>query len=81
MKTVLYSADALNALRKHRADAKAIMAKIERYAATGAGKVTELVRRSGKRLRAGDFRVLFEEDAATIRVSQIGPRGDIYDRG
>ena len=79
MKTVLYSNDALNALRKHRSDAKTIMAKIERYAATGAGKVTDLVGRSGKRLRVGDFRVLFEEDATTIRVSRIGPRGEIYD--
>ncbi|MGD0184770.1 MAG: hypothetical protein ABSC25_05910 [Roseiarcus sp.] len=55
------------------------MAKVERYAATGAGKVTELVGRSSKRLRVGDFRVLFEEDATTIRVSRIGSRGDIYD--
>jgi hypothetical protein len=36
MKTVLYSNRALNALRKYRSDANAIMAKIERYAATGA---------------------------------------------
>ena len=79
MKTVLYSADALNALRKHRFDANAIMAKIERYAATGAGKVTDLVGRSGKRLRVGDFRVLFEEDMTTIRVTRIGPRGEIYE--
>jgi mRNA interferase RelE/StbE len=79
MKAILYSTDALNALRKHRAEAKAIMAKIERYAITGAGKVTDLVGRSGKRLRVGDFRVLFEEDSDTIRISQIGPRGDIYD--
>jgi DNA-binding XRE family transcriptional regulator len=68
-------------LRKHRSDANAIMAKIERYAATGAGKVTDLVGRSGKRLRVGDFRVLFEEDATTIRVSRIGPRGEIYESG
>jgi mRNA interferase RelE/StbE len=79
MKTILYSTDALNALRKHRTRANAVMAKVERYAATGAGKVTELVGRSGKRLRVGDFRVLFEEDATTIRVSRIGLRGDVYD--
>ena len=60
VKTILYSNDALNALRKHRSDARAIMAKIERYAATGAGDVTDLVGRSGRRLRGGNFRVLFE---------------------
>ena len=79
MKAVQYSADALNALRKHRKDASAIMAKIDRYAATGAGDVKSLAGRPGKRLRVGDFRVLFEEDETTIRVSNIGPRGDIYD--
>jgi mRNA interferase RelE/StbE len=79
MKTVLYSNRALNALRKYRSDANAIMAKIERYAATGAGDVKDLVGRCGRRLRVGDFRVLFEEDATSIRVSKVGPRGDIYD--
>ena len=79
MKAVQYSADALNALRKHRKDADAIMAKIDRYAATGAGDVKPLVGRVGKRLRVGDYRVLFEEDATTLLVSNIGPRGAVYD--
>jgi mRNA interferase RelE/StbE len=79
MKAVQYSADALNSLRKHRKDAEKIMAKIDRYAATGAGDVKSLVGRSGKRLRVGAYRVLFEEDEMSLRVSNIGPRGAIYD--
>jgi len=79
MKSVHYSADALNALRKHRKDAEKVMAKIDRYAATGAGDVKSLVGRSGKRLRVGPYCVLFEEDETTLHVSNIGPRGAIYD--
>ena len=79
MKAVQYSADALNALRKYRKDAPTIMAKIERYAETGAGDVKRLVGRAEKRLRIGAYRVLFEEDATTLQVSKIGPRGAIYD--
>jgi mRNA interferase RelE/StbE len=34
---------------------------------------------SGKRLRVGAFRVIFEETADEIIVTAIGPRGGIYD--
>ena len=79
MKTVIYTTDALNALRKHRNVSKAITAKVRRYAETGAGNVTQLVGSSAKRLRVGDFRVIFEETADTITVTAIGPRGSIYE--
>jgi mRNA interferase RelE/StbE len=79
MKTILYSQDALVDLRKFRSRAKRLMAKVERYAATGAGDVTALVGRSGKRLRDGDFRILFDESEARIIVTRVGPRGDVYD--
>jgi mRNA interferase RelE/StbE len=32
-----------------------------------------------RRLRIGDFRVLFRESATEIIVLDIGPRGSIYD--
>ena len=57
------------------------MAKVERYAATGAGDATKLVGSPAKRLRVGDYRILFEEDEQEIRVARIGPRGGIYDQG
>jgi DNA-binding XRE family transcriptional regulator len=41
-------------------------------------EVTELRGGHGKRLRVGDFRILFEETATEIIVSDIGPRGTIY---
>ena len=79
MKTVIYTTDALNALRKHRNVSKAIMAKVARYAETGAGNVTQLVGSTANRLRVNDFRVIFEETADTITVTAIGPRGSIYE--
>jgi mRNA interferase RelE/StbE len=58
------------------------MSKIEAYAADPpafANVTTELRGRSGKRLRIGDFRVLFEETATEIIVYEIGPRGGVYE--
>ncbi|WP_298778301.1 type II toxin-antitoxin system RelE/ParE family toxin [uncultured Fretibacterium sp.] len=45
-----------------------------------AGDVRRLAGRSGYRLRVGRWRVLLDiyEDARTIHVTQVGPRGDIY---
>ena len=78
-KTVRYSADALNALVRHRNRAVQIMAKIERFAESGAGDIKPLAGSNAKRLRVGDFRVVFEESATEIVVSRIGPRGGVYD--
>lgn len=78
-KSVTYTRSAANDLRRHRADAKRIMAKIDRYAEDAAGDVKMLVGSTAKRLRVGDFRVIFEETAETITVTRIGPRGDVYD--
>jgi mRNA interferase RelE/StbE len=33
----------------------------------------------GKRLRVGDFRVVFQESDDEIYVARIAPRGDVYD--
>jgi len=79
MKEIAFEISALAALRRHRSVAQAIIAKIERYAETGAGDVKMLTGRPGKRLRVGDFGVIFEEDAVTIRVLTVGPRGGVYD--
>jgi DNA-binding XRE family transcriptional regulator/mRNA-degrading endonuclease RelE of RelBE toxin-antitoxin system len=64
-----------------RKDAKRIMAKVERFAETGAGDVKALVGQPGKRLRVGDFRIIFDENETEIRVTRIGPRGGIYEQG
>ncbi|MFC5391637.1 type II toxin-antitoxin system RelE family toxin [Bosea vestrisii] len=79
MKTVTYTSAALADLAKHKNRAAKIMDKVDRYAATGAGDVKQLVGSPAKRLRVGDFRVIFEEAATTITVSRIAPRGGVYD--
>lgn len=79
MKAISYTPSASDDLRKHRAEARKIIAKIARFAETGAGDVKALTGRPGKRLRVGDFRILFDEDATTITVLAVGPRGNVYD--
>jgi mRNA interferase RelE/StbE len=56
--------------------------KIEAYAANPASlanQVTELRGSHLKRLRVGDFRVIFEDAETEVIVLRIGPRGSIYD--
>ena len=82
MKKLVYARRATKALGKYANRATLIRAKIEQYAIdpeTLSNNVTELVGREGKRLRIGDFRVLFTETVDTIFVDEIGPRGEIYD--
>ncbi len=82
MKKVVFLKSAAAALRKHRNMAPRIREKILAYAEDPeslANLVTELRGSSLKRLRVGDFRVLFEETPTEIIVSKIGPRGSVYD--
>jgi mRNA interferase RelE/StbE len=82
MKRVILLKRAATALRKHRNVAPRLRDKIAAYAADPASlanSVTELRGSSLKRLRVGDFRILFEETATEIVVSRIGPRGSIYE--
>lgn len=79
MKTIRFTAAAQLDLRKHAAFARRLVAKLQTYAATGAGDVTDLVGMPGKRLRAGGFRILFDESETEIIVLKIGPRKNVYD--
>jgi len=82
MKSVLYTRTAATALRKHTNRAKLIRAKIRRYAedpSSQANNVKPLVGVDAKRLRVGDFRVIFTETTDTITVLDVGPRGGIYE--
>ncbi|MFI0843559.1 type II toxin-antitoxin system RelE/ParE family toxin [Mesorhizobium sp. IMUNJ 23232] len=82
MKRVVYLAAALKALRKHRSDAARIDEKIRLYAAEPAAlanNVKQLAGSEEKRLRVGDYRVIFLETEDEIIVSRIGPRGSVYD--
>jgi mRNA interferase RelE/StbE len=82
VKSVLYARSAAMALRKHANRAKLIRNKIRQYAddaSSLANNVKPLTGVDAKRLRVGDFRVIFTETTDTITVHDIGPRGGIYE--
>ena len=58
---------------------KRIDAKLTVYAASGSGDVKRLKGIAGCRLRIGDWRVIFIEDARSITVIAVGNRREIYD--
>ena len=53
--------------------------KLDALAATGQGDVKKLRGQAGARLRVGDWRVIFYEEAETITVVAVGHRREIYD--
>jgi mRNA interferase RelE/StbE len=78
----VYTAAAAKDLRSFQNMAKRIMKAVREYADDGkahANAVTQLVGSDAKRLRVGQFRVIFEETAEVITVSKIGPRGSVYE--
>jgi mRNA interferase RelE/StbE len=80
MKPVGYTSAATRDLAKLSAEVRErVIAKIRVYAQTGSGDVKRLKGRHGARLRAGDWRIIFTEDATTIRIDAIGHRRHIYD--
>jgi mRNA interferase RelE/StbE len=82
MKQVRYTAGAAKALKRHGNVSARIRRAIGEYAAdpaAHANNVRPLAGVAAKRLRVGDFRVIFEETAAEMLVTKIGPRGDVYD--
>jgi len=82
MKPVLYTRAAATALRRHANRAQLIRTKIRQYAedaSSQANNVKSLVGVTAKRLRVGDFRVIFTETADAITVLDVGPRGGIYE--
>ena len=83
MKSIVLLGRARTALLKHRNMARRIMQKLDAYAAdsnAAANQVTEMRGRPFKRMRVGDFRVLFEETESEVIVVDLGPRGHVYDR-
>lgn len=79
MAAVLYTVAARRSLRGLPTEVRRqIEAKLERYAATGAGDVRRLRHEDGARLRSGDYRVIFVETAGGIEVRAVGHRRDVY---
>jgi mRNA interferase RelE/StbE len=82
VKIIAYTRTALRALRRHRNMAARITGKIEDHAAEPeplVNIVTDQIAKDCRRLRIGDFRVLFRETPTQIIVLDIGPRGSVYD--
>jgi len=82
VKRVVILPQAAKALRKHRADAERLLSKIEAYAAEPssiANNVKALQGSTALRLRVGDYRMIFEETEDEIIITNVGPRGSIYD--
>jgi mRNA interferase RelE/StbE len=78
VKSVLYTRTAATAPRKYANQAKLIRSKIRQYAddaSSQANNVKSLVGVDARRLRVGDFRVIFTETTDTITVLDIGPCG------
>ena len=79
-KAVSFTPAAVRQWRKLSADTrKRIDAKLMIYATNGSGDVKRLKGSSGCRLRIGDWRVIFIEDARSITVIGVGNRNEIYD--
>lgn len=82
VKIIRSSLPAARDLRKHANMAVRARKAIGDYAAENAAhanNVTQLVGSTGKRLRIGDFRMIFEETETEIIVTRLGPRGSAYD--
>lgn len=81
MKAIRYGVPAARDLRRYRNTADRLRRALADYAAdpaAHANNVTQLVGSPIKRMRVGDFRILFEESEDEIVVLRIGPRGDVY---
>jgi mRNA interferase RelE/StbE len=79
MKKIVLSRAAKEALASlPKKDAERMVKKLKRMAETGAGNIERLTGSPYSRLRSGDYRAVFEEDAAGIRVQNIAGRRDVY---
>jgi mRNA interferase RelE/StbE len=81
-KAITYTTVAARALRRHAAHAVLMRQKIEQYATDPASLTANVKVLKGvdaKRLRVGDFRVIFRETPTAIEILDIGPRSSIYD--
>jgi mRNA interferase RelE/StbE len=84
MKQVEYARDAAKMLqRMDRATAQRITGKIRQYAEDPTSLANNVIIMKGeeglRRMRVGDWRVIFTEDLVVLLVIRIAPRGGAYD--
>lgn len=63
---------------KNKADKKLIFDKIRKYAETQTGNVVPVKGTPYYRLRAGNYRIIFDRYGNIIEILEIGGRGYIY---
>jgi mRNA interferase RelE/StbE len=79
MKAVSFTPVAIRQWRKLSVGIRRrIDTKLMIYATNGSGDVKRLKQGVGCRLRIGDWRVIFIEDARSITVIAVGHRKDVY---
>lgn len=82
MRKIIYKKPASRALRRMPSNtAKTIRNKIRSYAANPQSQqnnVKDLKGSPYKRLRVGNWRVIFREEGDDLIIEDIGPRGGIY---
>jgi mRNA interferase RelE/StbE len=79
MKTIVLQPSAAKALDKMTLDVRLRLEQaLSAYATTGIGDTKAMSGTPTVRLRSGDYRIIFDEDATTIRVLLSGDRRDIY---
>jgi mRNA interferase RelE/StbE len=81
VKTVRYLRDAQISLRRHSNVAARLRKALTDYAANPAAhanNVALLVGTDAKRMRVGDYRIIFEETETELVVTKIAPRGEVY---
>ncbi|MGH7090601.1 MAG: type II toxin-antitoxin system RelE family toxin [Stellaceae bacterium] len=82
MKAIRYSAPAAKGLRRYRSVADRLRRALAEYSADPAAHANNVAQLAGspvRRMRVGDYRILFEETEGEIVVLKIGPRGDVYE--
>lgn len=80
MRPIVYTTAAIRQLRRLPVGTRErLIAKLHRYAETGAGDVKHLSGQAGARLRVGDYRIIFVESEAMISVRAVGHRRDVYE--
>jgi mRNA interferase RelE/StbE len=84
MKHVEYARDAAKMLqRMDRVTALRIRSKVRQYADDPASLANNVIVTNGdeglRRMRVGDWRVIFTEDMVVVLVIRVAPRGGAYD--
>jgi mRNA interferase RelE/StbE len=84
MKQVEYTRDAAKVLQRiDRATARRIRDKVRQYAEDPASLANNVITMKGgddlRRMRVGDWRVIFTEDLVVVLVIRVAPRGGAYD--